>query len=191
MSFMDLPSEDQIRGRWKWFVGFGVILAILGLIALWNVVDATLVTTIFVGWLLLLGGIAQVIGAFATSGSVGGRALMGVLGVLYVVVGFNIIADPLAGAIALTIVIAAVLIVEGIFRLFNAFSETTPHRGLVALVGVVNILLGLWLWSGIPVSGLAIGFFVGLQLLMAGVVWVIAGFMARSAADSATPRPAG
>ena len=191
MSFMELPSEAELRNRWKWFVGFGVVLVILGAIALWNVVDATLVTTIFIGWLLVLGGIVQIIGAFATSGSMGARVLMGLVGILYAIVGFNIVADPLRGAVALTIVIAIVLIVEGIIRLFAAFNEATPQRGLVAVLAVINILLGLWLWSGIPTTGVAIGFFVGLQLLLGGILLIVGGFAARSAIQSAVPRPAG
>ena len=191
MSFMELPSEAELRSRWKWFVGFGVVLVILGAIALWNVVDATLVTTIFIGWLLVLGGIVQIIGAFATSGSMGARVLMGVVGILYAIVGLNIVADPLQGAVALTIVIAIVLIVEGIIRLFAAFSEATPQRGLVAVLAVINILLGLWLWSGNPTTGLAIGFFVGFQLVLAGILWIVGGFAARSALQAAVPRPAG
>ena len=79
----------------------------------------------------------------------GARVLMGLVGILYAIVGFNIVADPLQGAVALTIVIAIVLIVEGIIRLFAAFNEATPQRGLVAVLAVINILLGLWLWSGI------------------------------------------
>ena len=49
------------------------------------------------------------------------------------------------------------------------------------------IILGGWLWSGIPMSGVAIGFFVGLQLLIAGVVWIALGLMARSTHDTAAP----
>ena len=97
------------------------------------------------------------------------------------IVGLDIVADPLQGTITLTIVVSTVLVVDGIIRLFSAFSGETPHRGLVATIGIINILLGAWLFSDIPVSGLAIGFFVGLQLLMAGIIWIIGGWMARSA----------
>ena len=49
---------------------------------------------------------------------------------------------------------------------------------------MINVLLGLWLWSGIPVSGIAIGFFVGFELLLAGIVWIMGGWMSRSLAPS-------
>ena len=144
-------------------VGIGIVILILGLIALWNVVDATLVTVVFVGVMVLFAGIAQIVGAFVMGGSTGLRVLLGLLGVLYVIVGFNVVADPLRGAVALTIFIAIALVVDGIIRLIGAFSSATQHRGLTATVAVINILLGIWLWMGIPVSGLAIGLFVGLQ----------------------------
>jgi uncharacterized membrane protein HdeD (DUF308 family) len=191
VSYLSMPSAAEIAGRWKWFVAFGVILVILGLLALYNVVDATLITTIFVGWLLVFGGIAQIVGAFTTNGGVGSRILMILLGILYVVVGLDIVADPLQGTITLTIVVSIVLVVDGIIRLFSAFSGETPHRGLVATIGIINILLGAWLFSDIPVSGLAIGFFVGLQLLMAGIIWIIGGWMARSATRVSAPPPPG
>ncbi len=183
-SMMEMPGDPALAGRWKWFVGLGVVLVILGILALMNAVDATLITTIFVGWLLLLGGIAQIVAAFATNGTTGSRILMGILGVLYAVVGWDIIGDPLQGVVTLTVVISIVLIVEGVIRIFTAISGGTTHRGLVGFVGVINVLLGLWLWSGIPVSGIAIGFFVGFELLMAGIVWIMGGWMSRSLVPS-------
>ena len=38
MSFLAAPSDETLRGRWKWFVGIGIILVIVGLIALANAV---------------------------------------------------------------------------------------------------------------------------------------------------------
>jgi uncharacterized membrane protein HdeD (DUF308 family) len=189
MTFIGVPSDAQLRARWKLLVGIGIVILILGLIALWNVVDATLVTVAIVGVMVLLAGIAQIIGAFMTGGSTGRRVLLGLLGVLYVIVGFNILADPLRGAVALTLFIAIMLIVDGVIRLIGAFSSETQHRGLMAIVAVINILLGIWLWTGIPVSGLAIGLFVGLQLVFAGLLWIVSGFVARSLPE--TPTAAG
>ena len=84
MSFMAAPSDETLRGRWKWFVGIGIVLVIVGLIALANVVDATLITKVIVGIALVFGGVMQLIGAWAAEGSTGRRALMRNLGVLYI-----------------------------------------------------------------------------------------------------------
>jgi uncharacterized membrane protein HdeD (DUF308 family) len=187
MSFMAAPSDETLRGRWKWFVGVGILLVVVGLIALANVVDATLITTVIVGIALLFGGTMQIVGAWAADGSTSRRVLMAVLGVIYIIVGFNVIADPLAGAVALTVVVALFLIIDGVLRIFSALVPETENKVLTIVFGIVMIILGGWLWSGIPVSGVAIGFFVGLQLLVAGVVWIMLGFMARSSHGGAAP----
>jgi len=187
MSFMAVPSDEALRGRWKWLVGIGVLLVIVGLIALMNAVDATLVTTIIVGIALAFGGAMQIVGAWASEGSTGRRALMAILGVLYIIVGIEIIADPLAGAIALAIFVALFLIFDGILRIFSALVPETENKVLTILFGIAMIILGAWLWTGLPVSGIAIGFFVGLQLLVAGIAWILIGFAARSAHGGAAP----
>jgi uncharacterized membrane protein HdeD (DUF308 family) len=187
MSFMAAPSDETLRGRWKWFVGVGVLLVIVGLIALANVVDATLITTVIVGIALVFGGTMQIVGAWAADGSTGRRVLMAVLGVLYIIVGINLIADPLAGAVALAVVVALFLIVDGVLRIFSALVPETENKVLTIAFGIVMIILGGWLWSGLPVSGVAIGFFVGLQLLIAGVVWILLGLAARSSHRRAAP----
>ena len=80
MSILASPSDETLRGRWKWFVGIGILLVIVGLIALANVVDATLITTVIVGIALIFGGTMQIVGAWAADGSTGRRVLMAVLG---------------------------------------------------------------------------------------------------------------
>jgi uncharacterized membrane protein HdeD (DUF308 family) len=170
-------TDADAPGR-GWFLAIGVVLAGLGLIALWNAVDATVVTTIFIGWLLVLAGIANVMGAFTSNGGVGWRLVHGVLGALYVVVGLNVVFDPLSGAIALVIVFGAMLITDGILSLVAAFMDRASDAAWIVVLAIVDILLGLWLWTGIPFSGIAIGLFVGIQLVVAGVTWILAGILA-------------
>ena len=191
MSFIAAPSDEALRGRWKWLVGIGVLLVVVGLIALWNVVDATLVTTVIVGVALLFGGAMQIVGAWAAEGSTGRRVLMAALGVLYIIIGFDLIADPLRGTVTLAVAVALFLIIDGVLRIFSALVPETENKVLTILFGILMIILGAWLWTGIPTSALAIGFFVGLQLIIAGVAWIMIGWMARSAhGDTAAQVPA-
>src|SRR6188472_1573876 len=50
MTIASPPDTDAGSGR-GWFIALGVVLFILGLVALYNAINATLVTTIIVGWL--------------------------------------------------------------------------------------------------------------------------------------------
>lgn len=186
MTFTATSGSEAGRGR-AWFIGFGVVLVILGILALFNAGDATLAVTIFVGWLLVIAGIANIVGALMTSAGLGWRVVQALLGVLYVLAGVNVVFDPMSGAIALTIVFGALLIADGILRIVAAVMDRGRDVVWIVLLGIVNILLGLWLWTGIPFSALAIGIYVGIQLLVAGTAWLVAGFMI----GSGTEQPAG
>jgi uncharacterized membrane protein HdeD (DUF308 family) len=162
-------------------VAIGVLLAILGIVALFNVVDATIITTIIIGWLLAFAGVMHVVGAFTSGESLGWRIAQGLLGILYVVVGLNLVFNPLEGTLALTVALAILLVVDGVVRIVASIMDRHDAWVLTLILGLLNILIGIWLWTGFPVSGLAIGFFAGLQLLIVGIMWIFAGFAARSA----------
>ena len=180
MTMAGIPDAAELQGRWKWFFAIGLAFTVLGIIALGNLIATTLITTIIVGMLLLVAGVFQVFAAFASGGSTGSKVLGLLLGILYVLVGFDILANPIGGAITITLVVSIFLIAGGVVRLITAFTAAGGgHRILLLLTGVINILLGVWLWTGIPVSGLAIGLFVGIDLLMAGVTWMVMAWSVR------------
>ena len=176
MTYASTPATDGGLSR-GWAIALGAVLVILGLVALMNFVDATLVTTVIVGWVMVIAGVANIVGAFTSGVGAGWRILQGLLGVLFIIVGFNIIAEPLAGAITLTVVIGALLVADGIFRIVAAFMDSASNTVWMILLGILNILIGLWLWTNIPFSAPAIGLFVGIELVVAGVAWLVAGFM--------------
>jgi uncharacterized membrane protein HdeD (DUF308 family) len=60
-----LFDGEQLKKRWMWFVGLGVVLIVLGVIALGASVFVTLASMLLIGWLLIFGGVLEVIHAFA------------------------------------------------------------------------------------------------------------------------------
>ena len=173
-------DAQTMRARWGWIFGAGVVLAILGVLALMNAVSATLITAAIVGLLLIVAGIVDIFAAFTGGTETGGwRILRFVLGVLYIVVGIDIFTNPALGAITLILVVGLLLIFDGIMKIFGAIT----HRGnflLLLAVGIIDILLGIWAITNIPFSGVAIGFFVGLMLIMAGISWMVTGWSLKS-----------
>ena len=184
------PEEDAVRSASKWFLAFGIVLVLLGLVALLNVVDATLITTVLVGFALIVGGIAQLVGAFMQPATTGRRILAAAFGVLYIIVGANIVADPLSGAVALTIVVGIWLAIAGVMRLAVAVMQRPPHTLLLAVTGIIDLVLAFWVITNIPYSGVAIGFFVGIELLIGGFLWIALWFAARSGSQTPTTSPA-
>ncbi len=84
--------------------------------------------------------------------------------------------EPVEAALVLTMMIAAFLVVGGIYRTASAFSLRFPHWGFAAFSGFVSLVLGIMLWSQWPISGLwFIGMAIGIDLLFRGAAWVSLG----------------
>jgi uncharacterized membrane protein HdeD (DUF308 family) len=153
-------------------------------------IDVWCGTAFLVGLLLLVGGLAQIVAAFMMNGSAGMRILTGLLGVLYLWIGANVVAEPLKGVVLLTVVLGISLIVGGIMRLAAAFTGGPGNRLLPTIVGIIDLVLGFWVLTGIPITGLAIGFFLGIELLMAGFLWMFLAWSARKATAAGAPATA-
>src|SRR5216683_4911282 len=83
-------GAEEIKRNWGWFVALGIVLVILGVIALsWSVLT-TLVSVEFFGWLLLIGGVLAVVHAFVRK-RWGGFFLELFAGILYAVVGLLVV----------------------------------------------------------------------------------------------------
>src|SRR5215469_2117949 len=75
---------EAIRGKWAWLLALGIILIVVGTIALGTPLVASLAAVF--GALLILGGIAQLVGAFWIR-EWSGFLLSLLVGILYLVVG--------------------------------------------------------------------------------------------------------
>lgn len=175
-----------LRGNWFWFVLLGVALMIMGCVALGSVVIATLATAVAIGVLLLIGGVAEIVGAFWARGWSG--FLLHVLsGVLSIVVGVLFLRAPVDAVLAMTLLLACLLMVGGIFRIVAALSYRFAGWGWPLAGGIVDVILGMMIWMGWPETSVwVIGMFVGISLLFRGANWIGLGMALRSLA-TATP----
>jgi uncharacterized membrane protein HdeD (DUF308 family) len=170
---------EEVRKHSTWFLVIGIALVILGMIAIGYAVEMTIVSVIFLGWLLILGGLFEIIHGFSRR-PWGGFFINLLAGVLYAVAGFVMVSNPAAAAVTLTLLIAIVLFVAGVFRLFIAFSTPLHHRGWLILNGAISILLGFMIWDSWPVSGLwVIGMFIGIDMVFDGWTEIMLALSAR------------
>jgi uncharacterized membrane protein HdeD (DUF308 family) len=58
------PGLRVLRRHWMWFSVLGVVLMILGIAALAASTLTTLISVLFLGWLLVIGGVVQAVHAF-------------------------------------------------------------------------------------------------------------------------------
>ena len=176
---------DALRGNWFWFVILGVSLVVLGTVALGSVVIASLAAAAAIGVLLLLGGVAEAVGAFWCRGW-SGFFLELLSGVLSIVVGLLFLRAPADALAALTLLVACFLMVGGFFKIVTAVVYRFAAWGWSLAGGIIDVILGEMIWQEWPASGLwVIGLFVGINLLFRGFNWIALGLALRS-----LPRPA-
>ena len=177
---LHLVGADLLRKRSSWFVGLGIVLLLLGTIALGSSVIFTLASMVFIGWLMIIGGVLQTAQAFSCREWAGFFVNL-LTGLLYSVAGFLIVVNPAATAMALTLLIAILLIFGGVFRIASAIAVRFHNRIWLVLHGLVNLLLGTCILQEWPVSGLwVIGLFIGIDMIFDGWSLIMLGLAAKN-----------
>ena len=108
-----------VRERWGWFMALGILMIVLGMIAIGGPLASGIAVSLLVGWLLVISGVAHGIHAFQSSGWRGGLVQF-LCGLLYLGVGGMMITNPIAGLLALTVTVLVYFVVSGIFKIILA-----------------------------------------------------------------------
>jgi len=171
---------DEARKSWGWFLALGIVLILIGAYCIWAEMAATLASMLILGAVLVVAGIVRLISVF-TARSIGYGILLLLGGIFELIVGLILIEHPAIGALTITLFIAMLLLVAGVFRFFSALWFRMPHYGWVAVSGIVSVILGILLWVQWPVSALwFIGFAVGVSLIFDGAAWTSLAMRLRS-----------
>jgi uncharacterized membrane protein HdeD (DUF308 family) len=178
-------AEDAKKNA-GWIVVLGVVTVIAGFLALVMPWAGGVGVTVFVGFALMVGGIARVMAAFS-AGSFGRGTLAFIGGALCLLAGVIMVARPGAGLAALTLMVGAYLLVDGIFGAVLAF-QVKPEKGWgwMLFAAVMSVILGFLLLKEWPLSGIwAIGTLVGINMLFAGFSLISIGSAGRKLAKAA------
>lgn len=174
-------GSRRLAAKWGWFVALGIVMIFAGACALGDTVLVTLLSVIFIGTVMVVSGVFQIIHAFANKGW-GAFLFALACGALYVVGGFLIMREPVRGSILLTILLLFALAISGILRIGMAVRHRDV-RGwwLLLLGGLISIGLAVILYLSLPWSGLwVLGTLIGVELLVQGITWTSLGFTLRS-----------
>lgn len=167
--------------HWGWFLGLGLLLILAGAAAIAFPFVSTLAAKFALGWLFLFTGIVNIVHAFGTSGW---RAFAHnlLIGVLFAAAGAYLAFFPFTGIITLTILLAALFIVEGYLEIMMAI-RLQRHAGWywVLLSGILAIAAGVLIGLELPNSSTwAIGLLTGINLLSSGLSFVLLAISGRS-----------
>ncbi len=173
----DYPATNRVRAPWGWWVAIGAVVLVAGIIGLANLFLATAVSVLFIGAMMIVGGIAQIIFAFPIRGQWGRLALWLLLGVLYVIAGIVTFRNPVLATSALTLLLAAALIVAGIVRTIAGFGlRPIKGWGWVLASGALTLIIGVIIAAGWPVNSVwVLGLFLSIDLIFAGIAYIVFG----------------
>jgi len=168
-----MNAETTVGGVRKasgWSLLCGILMFILGILAISLPLASSIGIVIVLAWLILFAGISHLIFAFQ-SHSVGGFLWQVLLAVLYGIAGIYMLMNPLLGVLSLTLVLAIFLLVEGILEIALYFGiRRLRHAGWVLFDGIVTLILGILIWAQWPSSSVwVIGTLVGISLMFSGI----------------------
>jgi len=169
MTKAPLIGLEEIGKAWAWFVAVGLVLIGLGIVCLGTARTATTVSILAFGWILIFSGLAWFVGAFQAR-SWGGVFIYMLNALIRGATGYVLVRRPDAGAIAVTMLLAVLFIVGGVFRSVAASMIQYPRWQWTALAGAVAVILGLTLltdWAA--ASTFFIGIAIGLDLMLDGL----------------------
>lgn len=171
---IESPFASTIRGSRNLMIALGIVMILAGFAAIVFPFFSTIGVTLSVGAMLVVAGFAQAIGAFSYPNRTG--IVLGlVVAALWLVGGVYLLARPLEGVFALTILVAAAFLAEGAIKTVLSF-QMRPIAGWGWLLfdGIVSVVLGVMLWWQLPVSALwALGTLAGINIMVSGWTLVI------------------
>lgn len=182
-SFSDTHFHARIRGSADRLFWLGLAMAALGIAAIAFPMFSTLVAALLVGWAFLISGLLTFFGSFSIHGTGPFFGAL-LLSLLSVAAGVFLLFNPFSGAVALTLLVGVLFVLQGAFELFFAL-EVRPHPGWLGMLisGIASVILSLVIAAGWPaISAIALGILLGVNFLSTGIGYIVV---------SRTMRPAG
>ena len=189
LSDMQRAVRDAFGAHWRLMMFQGVIMIILGVLAVAAPVIATIAIDIYVGWLFLFSGVIGLIALFS-SHHIPAFLWSLITAALSIALGILLIWKPVEGALSLTFVLTAFFLVEGVFQIATSlvYRDSLPGTwGWMLASGVSDLLLVAIIVLGWPATGVwVLGLLVGINLFMSGWAIVMMAFAGRQATKTNT-----
>ncbi len=142
--------RKSVRDHWVLFLIEGIVLLILGFLAILIPPIATLAVTIFLGWLFLISGVVGLLTTFGARHAPGFWWSL-LSAALAIAAGVVLLAWPVGGAVSLTLVLIVFFLVEGIASIMYALEhrqQLSGRWGWMLASGIVDLILAAMIFTG-------------------------------------------
>lgn len=163
---------------------WGVIVVILGILAMLAPLASGIAITLLVGIVLLASGLVQSIYAFRSDTALTGIGSL-LFGGLTALAGLILVVHPGEGLKMITLFLGIYFLADGAVSLIQGLRfRPFPGWGSMVFSGIISLLLGGIILVGWPLSGIwAVGILVGVRLLFAGWTMIFLGTAAGEIAE--------
>lgn len=184
---MTTETAGVIRSASGWFIVWGILMLICGLLAIFMPLASSIGLVILLGWLILFSAVWHLIFAFQTRG-LGNILWQVLLAILYGFAGFYMLWHPLLGVLTLTLVLAIFLLFEGALEIILYFNIRRVRKSIwVLLNGIITLVLGFLIWLHWPSTSVwVIGTLVGISLIFSGISRIMLSTAVRRLTPSTT-----
>jgi len=183
---------QSIREHWVLFLIEGIVLVVLGLLAIIIPPIATIAVTIFLGWLFLISGVVGLVTTFWARHAPGFWWSL-LSAVLAIAAGIVLLAWPVSGAVSLTLLLIVFFTIEGVLSIMYALEhkkELSGRWGWMLTSGIIDLVLAAIILAGLPgTAAWALGLLVGINMLFGGTAMIAMAMHARSTDVSTPPAP--
>lgn len=184
----DLTPIREHRG---WFIALGILFMALGVIAIFLPFVASVATTLFLGWLMIIGGLFEGIHAIQNWRWAGaGWEILSA--VVHAIAGALLVIYPITGTLTLTFVLAAFFAANGVLKIVRALQHRTMQGwGWLVFDGILALALGVLIIARWPsTAAWALGVIVGINLVFSGSSMLVLGLASGRSFGASPPRPA-
>jgi uncharacterized membrane protein HdeD (DUF308 family) len=187
LGYAQRAVAETMREHWRLFLAEGVILVLLGLLAIVVPPLATLAVTVLIGWLFLISGVVGLVTTFWARGAPGlwWSLFSAIIGIG---AGLILLVWPVSGTLSLTLVLIVFFIMEGLASIMFGIEhrkEASSRSGWIIASGVVDLILAAIISSGLPGSAAwALGLLVGINVVFGGTSLIAMALAARAEVGS-------
>ncbi len=166
---------EELPRKWKWMMALGILMLLGGCLGFFMTVAVTIVTVLFYGSMILVGGVASLLHVIKEREERWqGRLTHILVALLYIAAGMVLLINPVAGSMALTLLLGGMFLAMGAMRIVYGFRCRKKGWRWISMVlfGLVDVLFAVIIAASWPLSSLwIIGIMVSVELIMNG--WLL------------------
>ena len=167
--------ENSISKNWYMLLIKGIIMILLAILIFMSPGGALLASVLYLGIGLTIAGIVRIVQGFQAKGIMDNWGWIVLEGVIDIIAGFILMANPGVSAAVLPFIIGFWASFYGFYLIIDAFSGT-GSTGIKIIAGILTVIIGFTIMYNPVMMGMTLAVWIAILLLIVGIFNVFASF---------------